>query len=90
MNTIITTNEHNLPTQAQITERAYQIYLEHGSQPNHEINDWLQAEYELMQLPVHKIAKLGSRRSKKRTTYALVALVQAALVLGATVTQFRR
>ena len=27
--------------------RAYEIYLEHGEQPGHELEDWLQAEREL-------------------------------------------
>ena len=51
-----------LPTSTQMTEapsvgnsagqekircRAYEIYLEHGEQPGHELEDWLQAEREL-------------------------------------------
>jgi hypothetical protein len=84
MNTSVTTTEHQLPTQAQVSKRAYQIYLEHYSQPGHDIDDWLQAEYELMRLPVHKIAELQPRATGKRTRHALVALVQAAMVLGTT------
>ena len=46
------------PTLDEIRTRAYQIYRAHGSQPGHDLDDWLQAEYELMQLPLHKIATL--------------------------------
>ena len=31
----------------EIRLRAYQIYLERGEQPGHELDDWLQAEREL-------------------------------------------
>jgi hypothetical protein len=48
----------NHPAEEQIRIRAHQIYLERGGQPGHEIDDWLQAEYELMQLPVRKTAEL--------------------------------
>ena len=44
------------PTLGEIRTQAYQIYLARGSQPNHSLDDWLQAEYELMQLPLHEIA----------------------------------
>jgi len=30
-----------------IRRRAYEIYLERGEQPGHELDDWLQAEREL-------------------------------------------
>ena len=30
-----------------IRRRAYEIYLERGAQPGHELEDWLQAEREL-------------------------------------------
>ena len=33
--------------------RAYEIYLEHGEQPNHDVDDWLQAERELEPKPRH-------------------------------------
>ena len=36
-------------THEQITERAYQIYLANGCQAGHAEDDWLQAEYELLQ-----------------------------------------
>ena len=46
------------PTPAQIAARAYQIYLERGRISGHDMDDWLQAEYELMQLPVRKLAEI--------------------------------
>lgn len=46
------------PTHDQIAARAHQIYLERGGKHGHDRDDWLQAEYELMQLPVRKIAEL--------------------------------
>ena len=33
---------------AQIRERAYQLYLERGSTPGHENEDWLTAEQEVL------------------------------------------
>ncbi|MCX7885728.1 MAG: DUF2934 domain-containing protein [Verrucomicrobiae bacterium] len=52
------------PTHEEIAARAYQIYLERGCQPGHELDDWLQAEYELRQLPVRELAKLKSPSAK--------------------------
>ena len=46
------------PTHQEIAARAYQIYLERGRLAGHEMDDWLQAEYELLQLPVRKLAEL--------------------------------
>ena len=65
------------PTEEEIRNRAHQIYLERGCEGGHEISDWLQAEYELMQLPTHKIAELDppKGRSYRKT---LVGLVRAA------------
>jgi len=49
------------------------------------MDDWLQAEYELMQLPIRKIAELRrpGPRNKTAARPALVSLVQATLLLGA-------
>jgi hypothetical protein len=73
------------PTEEQIQARAYQLYLERGGQHGHDTDDWLQAEYELVQLPIQKIAKLGVAPPKRKENrkLALVHLVQAALFLGA-------
>lgn len=35
------------PTDQEIRERAYQIYLERGCEPGHHLDDWIQAEREL-------------------------------------------
>ena len=48
------------PTENQIRARAYQIYLQRGCQPGHETDDWLQAEYDLAQLPIRKFAQFHS------------------------------
>jgi DUF2934 family protein len=75
----------NCPEEERVRVRAYQIYLERGGQPGHDMDDWLQAEYELLQLPVRKIAELnpsghnGGRRGK----VALISLVHTAMLLGA-------
>jgi Protein of unknown function (DUF2934) len=37
------------PTQDDIARRAYQIYLERGGAPGHELEDWTRAERELVQ-----------------------------------------
>jgi len=69
------------PTPAQIAARAYQIFLERGRVPGHDMDDWLQAEYELMQLPVRKIAEIepspAPRDRIKRKS--VVDLVRAAM-----------
>jgi hypothetical protein len=68
------------PTHQQVAARAYQIYLERGRQSGHEIDDWLQAEYELMRLPVRKLAELESRApTKGRARKSIVDLVRAAM-----------
>jgi hypothetical protein len=36
------------PTDAAIAKRAYEISLQRGSAPGHEMDDWLQAEAELL------------------------------------------
>ena len=59
----MTTN--NSPTEDRIRIRAYQIYLQRGAQANHEMDDWLQAEYELMQLPIRKIAELPASEPRE-------------------------
>ena len=34
-------------SEQEIRRRAYEIYLERGAEPGHELEDWLQAEREL-------------------------------------------
>ena len=38
----------NQPTAEEIAVRAYQIYLERGAAPGNELEDWIQAERELL------------------------------------------
>jgi hypothetical protein len=39
---------------AQIRERAYELYLERGSTPGHENEDWLRAEREVLSRENHQ------------------------------------
>ena len=74
------------PTEQETSSRAAQIFVQNGCAPGHDVDNWLQAEYELMQLPVHKIAELAPVKVKRgRTIKApLVYLIHAALLLEAT------
>ncbi len=36
------------PTEEEISARAFELYLRRGSVPGHEMDDWLQAEAELV------------------------------------------
>ena len=38
-----------VPSDTEISERAYEIYLDRGGEDGHNIEDWLQAESELSQ-----------------------------------------
>ena len=42
-------NETATPNHDAIAKRAYELYLQRGSVPGHELDDWLQAEAELSQ-----------------------------------------
>jgi hypothetical protein len=70
------------PAQDEIARRAYELYLQRGSVPGHETDDWLQAEAELSAEsargedaeetpPTRRSASGGSRRetgsSSRRT-----------------------
>ncbi len=70
-----------LPTHEEIAKRAYQIYHSRGGTPAHDVDDWLQAEYELIQLPIREIAKLNPPPPAKgrAARKSLVALVRAAM-----------
>lgn len=37
------------PTEAEIRVRAYELFVRRGSTPGHEVEDWLQAEAELLE-----------------------------------------
>ena len=73
---------NRLPTETEIRQRAEEIFMARGGRPGREIDDWLQAEYELARLPVNHLAKLSMSKSK-RATLAVAKVVQAALLLGA-------
>ncbi len=66
----------NRPTEEEIRVRAYQIYVERGRQDGHDIDDWLQAEYELTQLPVHKVVELAAARPSRGGKSAKKSLAQ--------------
>ncbi len=72
---------HNRPTHQEIAARAYQIYLERGRVNGHDMDDWLQAEYELMQLPVRKLAELEPPKPSngKRKRRSIIEVVRAAM-----------
>jgi hypothetical protein len=40
-------NQPMQPSRDAIAQRAYEIYLERGSEPGHELEDWTRAEQEL-------------------------------------------
>lgn len=73
-----------VPTSDQVAARAYELFLQRGQQHGHDMDDWLQAEYELMQLPVRKIAELAPPppRTRSANHSALVSAVHAAMILG--------
>jgi Protein of unknown function (DUF2934) len=51
------------PTEEQIRERAYEIYLARGCETGHEISDWLAAEHELVELTASGPATIKKARS---------------------------
>ncbi|NQU09678.1 DUF2934 domain-containing protein [bacterium] len=79
-----TTAVARLPSRDLIAARAHRIYLERGGQHGHDIDDWLQAEYELMQLPIRRLAEIDPPRNRQRPLVgkSVITLVQAALVAG--------
>jgi Protein of unknown function (DUF2934) len=64
-----------------IAARAYEIYLERGRERGHDWDDWLQAEYELRQLPVRELVKLvdAMPRREKPQTKSLLEVVRLAM-----------
>jgi hypothetical protein len=69
------------PMPEQIAARAYQIYLERGRADGYDVDDWMQAEYELMQLPVRKLAELEPPKAPRGKTRSrsLIELVRTAM-----------
>ncbi len=70
------------PSPEQISVRAYQIYLERGRQNGHDVDDWLQAEYELRKLPVRVLANLKPPKPRRGEPQgkSLVQVVRLAMV----------
>jgi hypothetical protein len=71
------------PTAEEIAARAYQIYIERGRTNGHDVDDWMQAEYELMQLPVRMLAEMeppkASRGNGKTRSKSIIELVRTAM-----------
>ncbi len=77
------TMRFRFPTEDEIRVKAYKIYLVRGGEPGHAEDDWLQAEYELLHLPLYKLAKLDAAIVEKETAqnHKLFDLTRAALQL---------
>jgi DUF2934 family protein len=45
----------DLPLEERIRQRAHELYIERGSESGSEMNDWLQAEEEIMEAEDQKI-----------------------------------
>lgn len=73
--------EYRQPTHQEIAARAYQLFLERGRVGGHDVDDWLQAEYELMQLPVRKLAEIEPPQPEKgkKKQRSIIDLVRAAM-----------
>ncbi len=69
------------PTQSEIAARAYELYIQRGRLDGYDTDDWLQAEYELTQLPVDKIAELDAPKAKDRKHRSLVNVVRSAMMV---------
>jgi len=54
----------NAPWEEQVRARAFEIYLERGRQPGHELDDWLQSEFEMTHLPI-RISHLQPIRKQR-------------------------
>ena len=72
------------PTHHEVSARAYQIFIERGRVEGHAVDDWLQAEYELMQLPVRMLAEMepqeeAPRGNGKQRKRSIIDLVHAAM-----------
>ncbi len=60
-----------LPREERIRRRAYELYLRRGNQPGSEIDDWLQAEREILSVlaarkdQFGRMKKLSANRKRK-------------------------
>ena len=64
-------NETATPNDDAIAKRAYELYLQRGSVPGHELDDWLEAEAQLsseaassQRTPVQPVVRRRSARSE--------------------------
>ena len=55
----------NRPSEDQIRTRAREIFLQNGSQPGHDLDNWLQAERELMQSSGRPVKELEPPKAKQ-------------------------
>ena len=64
-----------------IERRAYDLYLSRGGTHGYDMDDWLQAEYELRQLPVRKLAELEPPAVPrgKTSSRSIIDLVRTAM-----------
>jgi Protein of unknown function (DUF2934) len=51
---------------AAISQRAYEIYQRRGGEPGHEIEDWVQAENEILEALIKEESQLGAESSAAR------------------------
>ena len=74
--------KHKRPASEEIAARAYQIHLESGRRHGHDLDDWLQAEYELMHMPVREIVKLTVPKTSEARRHAksIIEVVRAAML----------
>jgi len=56
------TSANQAVNHSEIKRRAYEIYLERGGLPGRELEDWLQAEYELQNAALFRRERDGLRR----------------------------
>jgi hypothetical protein len=54
-------SENHAPNHDEIRRRAYEIYLERGSLPGQELEDWVQAEREIESAPHFMRATIGEK-----------------------------
>ena len=54
------------PSQEAIAKRAYELYLQRGSEPGYEVEDWLTAEAELTAAAATAAGDAGAPASKSR------------------------
>jgi len=56
------TSANHAPNHDEIRRRAYDIYLERGGAPGHELEDWLQAESEIGKAALSIQAQKGTQQ----------------------------